>query len=712
MNKIYKLFHLVRRFFIVWHENGLRTSLSVARAKIDGVVWAKKPVAEKPNGVDPAYKEIYNTYLSTRSRKVSDQFVEHVSKSTTSSHYPARLIAFYLPQFHPIPENDLWWGKGFTEWTNVTRAVPNFPEHYQPRLPGELGFYDLRVPEILRRQVELAKNYGLHGFCFHYYWFAGKRLLEKPFENYVHDAEIDFPFCVCWANENWTRRWDGRADDILIQQEHAFESDKSIIHDLVNLFSDPRYIRIDNRPVFIVYRANILKDVNQTVGYWRKYSIEHGAGDPYIIEAQTDGVLDPRIIGFDGVVEFPPNGVPPIPQGNHKVKITNPDFQGLVFDYRFIAEAMMSKPIPEFKLFKTVIPSWDNTPRRQNNSVIFTNSSPSLYQEWLEKAIDFSLRQNTGQDNIVFINAWNEWAESAYLEPDQKFGYAYLQATLNALQNFGKPDSHQTHGSQVQPTELWKKEHDTAVVLHLFYADLWDEVNSYLANLSGDFDLYVSVPTGSTQLIKVITDIYPTARIIEVENRGRDWAPFIKIFTLISHLNYRYVCKIHTKKSLYSAEGKDWRRDIFDELLGSSPAVAEIKCKLDQDDIGMIGPFNNLLSTSDYMGGNEAQIKDLAGRLNIKFDGKPFTFIAGSMFWFKPAAISNILALNLQEKQFPEEGGQRDATLAHAIERLICFLSEKNGCHVIQTRDFTSRISSSFPYATPLHPEAGEVSVY
>jgi len=344
-----------------------------------------------------------------------------------------RYIAFYLPQFHPIPENDQNWGKGFTDWLNVAKALPQFVGHYQPHLPDELGFYDLRMPSVQKQQIEIAKNYGIYGFCFHFYWFNGKRLLEKPLDQFLNDPGMDFPFCLCWANENWTRRWDGAEDKILIAQNHSLENDFAVIRDMEPYLRDPRYIRIDGRPVLIVYRVPLLYDALSITKKWREYCVERGIGDPYLVAAETFGFREPSRYGFDAAVEFPPHIMPGCPNLTGHLKFLNRQFEGDVWDLaRFVKNGRYLDKRP-YTLFKAACPAWDNTPRRPNSASVFHGSTPEIFREWLSAISRHTIMNNGRSEQIVFINAWNEWAEGAHLEPDRKYGYAFLEKVHECL---------------------------------------------------------------------------------------------------------------------------------------------------------------------------------------------------------------------------------------------------------------------------------------
>jgi O-antigen biosynthesis protein len=385
------------------------------------------------------HRDRYLAELFTRSANPSPDYVPIMQEDVGVTEPQVKLIAFYLPQFHPIPENDEWWGKGFTEWTHVARGVPQFLGHYQPRLPGDLGFYDLRVLDVQRHQVELAKKYGIFGFCFHYYWFGGKRLLDLPLKQFLDNPELDFPFCLCWANENWTRKWDGLDNEVLIAQTHSPQDDLAFIESVEPMLRDKRYIRVNGRPLLIVYRPSLLPDPRETAQRWRNHMAKSNCGGLYLVAVQAFETVDPRPLGFDAAVEFPPHklaeGAPVL---NQQMEIVNPDYQGVICDYSYMIESAKKTRRSDFTLFRGVCPSWDNDARKPGRGITYQNSTPALYQEWLAETCRYTAKEPDPDKRLVFINAWNEWSEGAYLEPDRRYGYAYLQATANALKEFAK----------------------------------------------------------------------------------------------------------------------------------------------------------------------------------------------------------------------------------------------------------------------------------
>jgi len=327
---------------------------------------------------------------------------------------------------------------GFTEWTNVARARPIFRGHRQPRLPADLGFYDLRLPEARHAQAALAAEYGIHGFCYYHYWFNGRRLLERPFNDVLASGQPDFPFCLCWANESWTRRWLGEDREVLLTQTYSPEDDLEHARWLAGAFSDSRYLRTDGRPIFLVYRPADLPSARRTTDVWRQTCMREGVGEPYLIgvDAHCPG-RDFRDDGFDATLVFEPQlgalqGA--FDDGFSRRKLARNLRVGVMhgrvkaYDYRE-ARATMNRRVRNFPTIRSVFVRWDNTPRRGAHGIVMVSSSPEAFGHELRWA-------STGlpESQLLFINAWNEWAEGNYLEPDQEFGMAYLEALRCALQ--------------------------------------------------------------------------------------------------------------------------------------------------------------------------------------------------------------------------------------------------------------------------------------
>lgn len=368
----------------------------------------------------------------------------------------ARAIAFYLPQFHPVPENDAWWGKGFTEWTNVAAGKPRFDGHRQPHLPADLGFYDLRVPETRQAQADMARAAGIEGFCYYHYWFKGKRLLNRPFDEVLALGQPDFPFCLCWANESWSRAWSGRDHEVLMQQSYDDADDAAHIAWLCGVFSDSRYLRVNGRPLFLVYMPEKLPDPERLLASWRRAAQERLDIDPYFCAVRTGfSTRDSaglRTLGFDGVVEFEPNRkhFPSTKNATgHAVALLqhllparwydalrdsrwlNKHNIHTIVNYAAYVDRSVLRPQLDDATYPVVFPSWDNSARRASATII-ENHDSMMYLRWLEDAIS-RVASRAPEERLIFLNAWNEWGEGCHLEPDQVHGHSFLTQTAMAL---------------------------------------------------------------------------------------------------------------------------------------------------------------------------------------------------------------------------------------------------------------------------------------
>ncbi len=624
----------------------------------------------------------------------------YVPLATTSAAAASRIraIAFYLPQFHPIPENDAWWGKGFTEWTNVSKAVPQFVGHYQPRIPDELGFYDLRLVDVQRRQVELAKQFGLSGFCFHYYWFSGrKRLLERPLNQYLAAKDIDFPFCICWANENWTRRWDGLDQQILMEQRHAPEDDLAFIEDLAPVLRDARYIRVNGRPLLIVYRAGILPRPQQTLQVWREYCRANGIGDLYIVAAQTFGLEDPRGFGFDAAVEFPPHKIV-TGEIQNQLDVLNPAYAGRVFSYEDVARKESDVSWPEYKLFKTVMPSWDNEARKPGKGHVFFGSTPEIYRSWLESVCRATDERHVGDEKLVFINAWNEWAEGAYLEPDRLYGYAYLEATRAALAPFPAPPVTKRSGSLY-------------VIVHAFYPSVFAEMLDYLKSAPAELHIIATCPAEQEQAVRRAFDESGPAcpfDLIVVENRGRDVLAFLEALRRSQIPPDAIILKVHTKVTQHRLDGSDWRKSMLDSLVQPSIVSRVLDAFASRSTLSLVAPAGYIVPLKTYIGENQPHIDAL-----LRMGGWPpiqpdtDVFAAGTMFFVRRSSLDAILKLPLEPSAFEDEAGQKDGTVAHALERLFTMAIRREGGEISDTqalvegRDWIANENFDFAVKTP-----------
>ncbi len=605
-------------------------------------------------------------------------YVENEKFNTT-----IKTIVFYLPQFHPFPENDEWWGKGFTEWTNVTKAKPNYVGHYQPHLPIHNAFYDLRVEEVMVEQAKLAKNYGIYGFNYYYYWFDGKILMDLPLKNMLKNKKIDIPFCLTWANENWTRRWDGLENDVLIAQNHSEKDSIAFIRNLFEYFNDERYITINDKPVLIIYRANIIPEIKDMAKIWREEVKKAGFKGLYLVSAQTFGVTTPDEFGFDASMEFPPHSVK-ANEITDQLEIINSEYEGNVFNYETVVKTAISNPEPTYDLYRTSMLGWDNTARKQNAAHTFSNFTTYKFKQWFSHIVNDVYNNDKYSHKLVFVNAWNEWAEGTHLEPDREFGYASLNAVHEVLSQYEAEVT-----EKMYPAKAVSKKNNVAVILHLHYLDMWEEIAGYLSNFGEyGFDLYISVTETSNQIVDKILKKYPSATIFLFENRGRDIYPFIRILKKIIDLDYTAVCKIHSKKSLYREDGSKIKDDLFGALLGNNEKVDEIIALFDTDKkLGLVVPEKyNIPHTRKNMKYHKKLVVALDKLLQVEFEESFFP--AGSMYWFKPEALKELCLV--ESKHIPLEDGWSDGTIMHTIERYIGVLVKNNDYKVIlsQVRDF------------------------
>lgn len=351
-----------------------------------------------------------------------------------------RFVAFYLPQFHAIPENDEWWGEGFTEWTKVKPCLPRFPGHYQPHVPADLGYYDLRDPSVREAQAALARQYRIDAFCYYHYWFEGRRLLNGPIDAVIATGEPNFPFCLCWANESWTRTWQSEGGSLLMPQTYSPEDDERHGRWLAEIFADPRYLRFRGRPIFLVYRASFLPDARRTTDLWRTLVTSAGLPEPYLcrVESSRREQRDPASLGFDAAVEFQPEwrrlgawprrSVLSLRRIAQRLGLPTPSEAGCYrYDYEKVVSRMLAKDDVPYPRFPGVAPSWDNSARRERGAVVLDGATPAGYRRWLEGVVRRE-RARGRSDSLVFVNAWNEWAEGCHLEPDQRWGRAFLAA--------------------------------------------------------------------------------------------------------------------------------------------------------------------------------------------------------------------------------------------------------------------------------------------
>lgn len=626
-------------------------------------------------------------------------------------------IALYLPQFHEIPENNAWWGEGFTEWTNVKKAQPRYKGHDQPRIPDEsFGYYDLTDAKVLQRQADLARKHGVYAFGVYYYWFSGKRLLEKPMDILLEHPEIDFPFFLIWANENWSRRWDGKEADILIGQEYSKDDPEKFIRDLKKYMDDPRYMRVDGKPVIGIYNPIEVPHAADVLKAWRKAAEEMGIGEIQIWSCVTDTNAEAAGITaqVDAEYEFPPRGKGFVSYEENKEG-------GVIWNYGELVESAKNYSLDnDHPVYRGTMLSWDNSARKKRNYHVWKGYTPQLFYKWNRIAINYTRRHFPADKRFIFINAWNEWGEGTYLEPDNKYGFAAINALSKAI--FDLPYDEETpilinDGFQKAPgwDRALTESANIAIQIHFFYPDLIPELFSRLTNVQYPFDLYVTTDTQykAECFQKRFAEeraLHHCVRALQVdvcENRGRDVIPFLEQLRPV-YGKYKYFCHIHTKKSKHSNTGDVWRQYLFEGLLGDQRVVDDILYMMESDpSVGIVYPqiFSEIESFMEW-GSNKNISYRVAKEVGIEIKThqekgrEKLIFPAGDMFWAKTEAVRQLLGYPIPEEDIPPEKGQLDGTIMHAIERLWCYTAMFNGYRVVQTENpFEQKTSLGDPEA-------------
>lgn len=428
---VWKMLYLFSKIYSVTYKN------NDINQKIFKILGIKIKIINKRKKISPEDKEKFLDYILNQQLDYSN-FVEEISEQHKFNNNDVKLISFYLPQYHAIPENDKWFVKGFTEWFNVTKSVPQYLNHWQPHLPIDMGFYTLDCKnDVMEKQISLAKKYGIGGFCFYYYWFNGQKLLEKPIEYFLNNKSLDMPFCLFWDSDHWTKTWNGGSDtEIMYEQKIEDDTAQRFMQDFIKYAHDERYIKINNCPVFVISTPKTFpKDkFSEFIKQIRAIAKQEGFADLYLMSLRGNVSNEEiKTYNFDAMLEFFPCGIDDLIQVTPE-KIINPKFSGAVYNVeKFIKNKKYLYNAP-CKIFKSCFPNWDNTARKCYKKARIFPTTPAQYKQWLKDIIGWTKQNHSESEQFVFINAWNEWAEGAHLEPDRKYGYAFLQATKEALE--------------------------------------------------------------------------------------------------------------------------------------------------------------------------------------------------------------------------------------------------------------------------------------
>ena len=588
-----------------------------------------------------------------------------------------KAIALYLPQFYSIKENDLWWGKGFTEWTNVKKGKSYFKGHHQPRMPGDkinyLDYYNLTDSNAIKKQIELAKSHGIYGFAIYYYWFSGRRLLEKPLDIYLNDKSLNFPFMLIWANHNWTRKWDGREKEVLLAQEYKDEDPELFIKDIKKYVLDNRYIKINNKSVIGLYEPFQIPQLNKTITIWREKSKNYGIGEIFVLicvnEYEIKDIQNSQL--FDAAYDFPPRNLLRIITRMKNTLL----YTELLYKNIKINNIIDIKKIP---IYRGSMLEWDNSPRT-SISTIFDYYSPEQFYMLNKIIAEWTYKNHKKEDKFIFINAWNEWGEGSYLEPDERYGYGSINSLSKALFNL----------SYIKINNLtnFKNTSKILVQAHIDKENLINDIIELTNNIPIKFDLFISLShkIASKEIEKYIENNTKATNfeIRKFTYEKNDVLPFIEQ-VMNNVQNYRYCCHIYTKMSIHIDFEDEWRNYLLNNLLGNSNIISEILTDFEnKENLGFIIPEtfykaflikeNNKIEL--YTKQMNVLLKEMFPKVKIiknYFDLPEWN----NMFWVKTKAIHQIFQKNVLEKL---KKMNRIISIQHCVERIWFYIAKLNG---------------------------------
>ena len=568
------------------------------------------------------------------------EYEENINFSEFSTDIKA--ISLYLPQFHEIEENNNFWGKGFTEWTNVKKSRPRFQGHHQPRIPGDkygyLEYYDLTSLKAIKKQVKLAKSHGIYGFGIYYYWFSGKKLLEKPIDIFIEHSSIKFNFLLIWANENWSKRWDGRDKEILIKQEYKKNDPFLFIKDIKRYIKDRRYIKIEEKPVLGLYEPNKIPNLRKTISIWRKKSRQLGIGEIFILicinRNKTQDFQNLNL--FNASYEFPPRNSF---QNNRILNKRTLIYSEILYQTNFlnVTDANFTK----FPFFRGSLVEWDNCPRIKNCE-IFDHYSPEQFYMLNKIIVNWTLNHYNEDLRFIFINAWNEWGEGSYLEPDDKYGYASINSLSKAIFNISYSEKCNSIGAN-----------KVAILINIYKDISIEEIINKINNIPYIFDLFIYIDDKlNNKYIEQYIQFKSNAFNFQILlNKRKNILAFLNsIRNKIK--NHKYICYINWDNHKDINYFEEWKNYIHNNLLGDLNIISEIIADFEKNSkLGLIFPekfYKSLIQYGDCINNLDLiYVNSILRKLFPKVYAIQtlFDFPEGNMFWAKVSAIHQIFNL-------------------------------------------------------------------